>query len=116
MKVRWISDFFWVCEKHFRSEKMSAPESACRVHGCLTVRPRKETFLNAKEGKVLTVLLKNNDPVLAIPEEEDYCSWTRCNRNNGKKAMKRPTSMYCSDACRKAKARAAYRERNKGKK
>jgi hypothetical protein len=111
-KVKWISGFFWICEKHFRSERMTSSEGGCRIKDCASIRPKRESFLHCNP-KDKIVILKNDDPVSTVPEEEDYCGWVRCNRDNGKRAFKRPTSMYCSDACRKAKARAAYRERKK---
>ena len=107
----WLNDDLWVCTKHIKSLRIPAVQGTCGNLGCKEVRPRRE---NLKDRIVVReMLLINPDPVFA--EDDDLCSWQKCNRANGSRAKRRDGSKYCDDECRKDFARNNYKQKKKNK-
>ena len=83
------SQLVWVCPNHIPSAIYSVKIPHCCYTDCNNIRPKQEDILENIEKK---------------------CSYVPCpnTRKEGRK--------YCSDVCRKRKARKKYREKMKKQK
>ena len=105
--AKWISVNCWVCLKHFIPPKMHMSEGKCVESTCSVVRPRRTAEEVYKFGEIKSV---QKTPSVT---ESDLCAWEKCTKMAGYRGLKRPSSKYCSDACRKSKARDSYRRKKK---
>ena len=89
---------------------MHMSEGKCIEPSCNVVRPKKTPEELFKFGSV-----KVNKPKPDLITSKDLCAWEQCSKMAGYRALRRSNSKYCSDACRKSKARSNYKIKNKTK-
>ena len=115
--AKWINEFEWVCEKHFKKIPLPAVMGACPELHCITVRPRRNEFEQAIfRGEKPKVVVKRVSVLDKPKVKVKMCAYVKCKRDNGSPAPVRLGSIYCHDNCRKNKARDAYRERKRKEK
>jgi len=83
----------WVCPKHIPSAIIPVTISRCWFTNCSSVRP----------------------PIVRDTPLIPKCEWFKCDKDNGKPALRRKTSKYCSVDCKNKNARHAYNLRKKAK-
>lgn len=110
----WVSSELWACPKHFNLERHPSFQGQCGSFGCMEVRPRRESFNKNLVKEVVTKIRKTK--VEVVEDVFELCSWEKCRRDNGNRAVKRKGSKYCNDECRKAQARFNYKQRKKSNK
>jgi hypothetical protein len=132
----WTEDGTWVCKKHLPVVYIPASNGTCPFVTCDSVRPRKETFSTIAKAapakpkptitpdptpapKKVTPTKSAPEPVdttdeqVSSEESNELCAWFKCNKGpDGKHAMARAKSKYCSRGCSNSSARQAYRMKN----
>ena len=124
----WKTNTEWVCAKHLPSLMMPASVGICTFAGCDSVRPRREKFINTQiessansTPRVVPPVTKQQSAAQSTPpatvvrqaSNAKLCDWFKCDKDNGKPALARPKSKYCSKDCSNKNARWRHKQRKK---
>ena len=123
----WKTNTEWVCAKHLPSLMMPASVGICTFAGCDSVRPRREKFINTQiesnsrstqrvKPPVTKQSVAQSKPTNTVVRQETnarLCAWFKCDKDNGRPAIARPKSKYCSKDCSNKNARWRHKQRKK---
>lgn len=117
--VKWYIDELgirrWVCFQHlapytrFRESSEKCWYSTCPGRSTVGY-PLTQEEINERKAKLAAEKIKDNEPLVQIEEKPHQCVNYGCSNKVATSRKK-----YCSDKCRKQKARADYETRNPGR-
>lgn len=117
--VKWYIDELgkkrWVCFQHlapytrFQETSERCWYSTCPGRSMLGY-PLTQEEINAQKAEKASETIKKNEPLVQIEETSKQCANYGCPNKIASSRKK-----YCSDKCRKQKARADYEARNPGR-